>query len=94
MCIQYNGNLKDLIIMPFDLYYSNMCYSYDRTSLILISIARLCLYIVGYHYFGLYLQKISLSKYIENILIVMVLLNVISLSIAIARVPEKQKPNI
>lgn len=96
MCTQYSGNLKDLIIIPFDLFYSNLCNSYDRTSLVLTTFVRLCLYMTTYYYFGTFLQKqlsADVFEYVDIFLIAIVLLNVLSLSVALSRIPAEQSKN-
>lgn len=91
MCTKYSGNLKDIIIMPIDIYYSKLCQSYDRTSLILITLVRIYLYITIYYYVEQYLKKELLEntfEYVDNFLIAIILSNVLSLSVALSRVPN------
>jgi hypothetical protein len=82
MCTQYNGNISDLIIIPISPYYLNLCTSYDRTSLVLMTFTRLCIFICMI----IYLSPNKL-EYVDNFLVGIVIINALSLFIALCKVP-------
>ncbi len=94
MCTQYNGNLKDIIIMPIEIYWQNLCLSYDRTNLFLTTVGRLILYGFIYYYLSNYFKtQIGLEfdadtfENIDNFLLAIICLNFISLALVLSNVP-------
>lgn len=93
-CKEYYGNINDLFLMPFQIYWSKLCISYDRTNLFIYTFSRLLIYI------SLYIYTIDIFKnnlipdnyyYLDNFLLSIIFLNVISLSLTISNVPIYNK---
>jgi hypothetical protein len=87
MCVNYNYNLIDLVF-PSKHIYQELCSSYDKTKLFLMSTIRLILYII-LHY---YIVDLNLSnKMKQPVHVISYVLITISCIILLISIRKQQK---
>lgn len=86
-CANYNGNISDMLIPPIKIYGSGLCLTYDKTNLFLTTVVRLFLYGFIYYMLLLNLKTNEYFEYIDNFMLLVLFLNVLSLSVVLSSVP-------
>jgi len=93
MCSTYNSNIWELLI-PSSLYLKDLCISYDKTSLFIVTFVRIIIYWVLYRILIEYLQNTIAMPTISLIMLIIIGLNMISLSIVLIKKPKYEKDEI
>ena len=78
-CISYQPKLYEFLL-PSTILLKKLCLSYDKTELFIVSLIRLLIYII-------LLNLIKKHDYIQKILYVIILLNLIYLFVIIIKTP-------
>lgn len=90
MCSVYNGKIWELLI-PSSLYLKDLCISYDKTSLFIITFVRIIIYWIIYRLFSGYLDGTQAISSISFVMLIIILLNMISLLIVLVKKPKHEK---
>ena len=89
MCSAYTNNNYLNYIIPTDLsYFYTFCISYDTTMLISTTIVRLVLFLFIYWILTTNIENFDQYYYFDKTLLVIILLNVVSLLMALTKVPQ------
>lgn len=78
-CIGYQNKLYEFLL-PSTIILKKFCMSYDKTELFIVSLIRLLIYII-------LLNSLQKYDYIQKILYVIILLNLIYLVIIVIKTP-------
>ena len=78
-CIGYQNKLYEFLL-PSTIILKKLCMSYDKTELFIVSLIRLLIYII-------LLNSLQKYNYIQKILYVIILLNLIYLVIIVIKTP-------
>lgn len=90
MCSVYNTKIWELLI-PSSLYLKDLCISYDKTSLFIITFIRIIIYWILYRLFLDYLEGTKIISSISFVMMIIILLNMISLLIVLIKKPKHEK---
>ncbi len=90
MCSVYNSKIWELLI-PSSLYLKDLCISYDKTSLFIVTFVRIIIYWILYRLFLGYLEGTQIISSISFVMVIIISLNMISLLIVLIKKPKHEK---
>ena len=93
MCSTYNTKIWELLI-PSVSYFNDLCLSYDKTSLFIVTCMRILIMWIIYNFLVEYFKNTSSEGTITLVMLVILGLNMISLSMVIMKKPSHKHDNL
>ena len=83
MCISYDSSSFELFI-PSPIIFSTLCVSTDRTSLFIVSVARVLFYVILYYVLNDVIDM-EQYRYIKYVLLTMIIVNIVYVGFVVAK---------
>jgi len=84
-CVSYNQTTLELFV-PSSIIFNTLCVSTDKTSLFIISLIRLLMYIIIYYVLN-DIMDFEENKIIQYLLIIIILVNILYTGVVVAKTP-------
>lgn len=84
-CESYNSTTLELFI-PSRIVFNTLCLSSDKTSLFIMSLTRLSIYIIIYYLLN-DIMNLEDNKIIQYVLMIIIFVNILYLGLVVAKTP-------